>query len=113
MIKEIVQSKTRLFSNMLENWNSKILDDELLIYNTLSSFLRFVPNKLPMFLSFQGKSKPLNPYFVLLEDIYLPTHLREIRIFDCLYFDNDGKISQTVGNSLSTLQIKKRNTIKK
>jgi hypothetical protein len=91
MIKEIVQSKTRLFSNMLENWNSKILDDELLIYNTLSSFLRFVPNKLPMFLSFQGKSKPLNPYFVLLEDIYLPTHLREIRIFDCLYFHNDWK----------------------
>ena len=91
MIKEIVQSKTKLFSNMLENWNSKVLDDELLIYNTLSSFLRFATNKLSMFLVFQDQSKTLNPYFVLLEDIYLPTHLREIRIFDCLYFHNDWK----------------------
>lgn len=100
-IKELFESENRLFANNLENWNTKILDDELLMYNTLSSVLRFankntlIPklNTLDSLCLFsQTKSKDF--YFVLLDDIYLPTHLREIRILDCLNFNGENQTSE-------------------
>ena len=45
MLKELFQSENMLFSKILENWNSKILDDELLMYNIVSSILKFTNKK--------------------------------------------------------------------
>jgi hypothetical protein len=39
--KSFSNPKIDYLANNLENWNTKILDDELLMYNTLSSVLRF------------------------------------------------------------------------
>lgn len=100
VIKELFESENKLFANILENWNTKILDDELLMYNTLSSVLRFankstnisqIHNSDSFSLFSQGKSKDFDFYFVLLEDIYLPTHLREIRLLDCFDFAVENK----------------------
>jgi hypothetical protein len=107
MVKDIFLSKKRLSVRILENWNSKVLDDELLMYSTLTSILKFgnKNSKKSLFpyaqlkgeasdlASFfvQEQSRSLDIYFALLEDIYLPNHSREIRIFDCLDFKNNWK----------------------
>ena len=93
-IQELFESENKLFANILENWNSKILDDEVLMYNTVSSILRFGNKNINAFplnssdslsLFPRNMMKPLDLNFLLLEDIFLPTYLREIRILD--YFD--------------------------
>jgi hypothetical protein len=108
IIRELFQSENRLFANILENWNSKVLDDELLMYNTVSSILRFVNKNTNLSFLSSGiqsesnsdlisvfsrvpKTNYLDFYFALLEDIYLPNHLREIRILDCFNFDNENQ----------------------
>jgi len=91
----------------LENWNTKILDDELLMYNTLSSVLRIANknNFLPKInnsdsLSLFSQTKSKDFYLILLHDIYLPTHLREIRILDCLDFKGEYQNSNEVIDSI-------------
>nr|YP_009258627.1 hypothetical chloroplast RF1 [Cosmarium botrytis]ANI25634.1 hypothetical chloroplast RF1 [Cosmarium botrytis] len=99
MIRELFESENRLFANILENWNSKILDDELLMYNTISSILRFgnkninasLLNSSDSLSLFPRGAKPFDFNFVLLEDVYLPTYLREIRILDCFNLDKDNQ----------------------
>lgn len=99
MIQELFESENRLFANILENWNSKIFDDELLMYNTISSILRFGNKNINASLLNSSDSLSLFPRgaktfdfnFVLLEDVYLPTYLREIRILDCFNFDKENQ----------------------
>ena len=96
LLRELFQSKDMLFSDILENWNSKILDDELLFYNTISAILRF-ENKNNISLFSTNSSFPFenqrstrwDSFFVLLEEFYSPSHLREKRILDCLNFDSE------------------------
>lgn len=84
LLRKLFQSEDMLFSDILENWNSKILDDELLFYNTISAILRF-ENKTNISLFFTNsfspfkheKSSSLDSFFVLLEEFYSPSHLRE------------------------------------
>jgi hypothetical protein len=103
MLRELFQSENMLFSKILENWNSKVLDDELLMYNIVSSILKFTNKKrlllninassgsrtgqsasmLPIF-----KSNSLETYFALPEEIFLPNYLRELKILDSLDFEN-------------------------
>jgi hypothetical protein len=125
IIRELFQSENRLFANILENWNSKVLDDELLMYNTVSSILRFVNKNTNLSLVSYGiqrennsdlisvfsripRTNYLDFYFALLEDIYLPNHLREIRILDCLNFENKN-FQSTVNVDESTRNQQKPN----
>jgi hypothetical protein len=100
LIRELFESENRYFTNILENWDSKVLDDELLMYNTVSSILRFgnknihaLPrtNSDSLSLFPQNMINPFDLDFLLLEDIYLPIYLREIRILDYFDFDKDNQ----------------------
>ena len=126
-IQEVIKLENKIDANILENWNSKVLDDEFLMYNTISSILRF-GNKNIHVLPFthsdslslfpQNLIKPLDLNFLLLEDIYLPIYLREIRILDYFDFEKDhqtipsvSKLSQSNILNPKTISDKKENNI--
>jgi len=119
LIRELFESENRYFTNILENWNSKVLDDELLMYNTVSSILRFGnknihalsrTNSDSLSLFPQNMIKPFDFDFLLLEDIYLPIYLREIRILDYFDFEKDNQNISLV-SKLSQSNILNRNPV--
>nr|YP_636377.1 hypothetical chloroplast RF1 [Staurastrum punctulatum]Q32RZ9.1 RecName: Full=Protein TIC 214; AltName: Full=Translocon at the inner envelope membrane of chloroplasts 214; Short=AtTIC214 [Staurastrum punctulatum]AAX45762.1 hypothetical chloroplast RF1 [Staurastrum punctulatum] len=121
LIRELFVAENRLFTNILENWNSKVLDDELLMYNTISSILRFankninalaINNSDSLSLFPRNILRPLDLNFLLLEDIYLPTYLREMKILEYFHFEKENQnIPSTSTVSHSHFSNKKEKTI--
>jgi hypothetical protein len=84
------EPENMLFLNVLQNWRYKIFDDELLMYNIISSFLRFKnkndKNLLPILNNIE-KSEMFNKQILdqtslLPEHFLLPEHIRELRILE-------------------------------
>lgn len=84
------QPEDILFISILENWRYKFLDDELFMYNILSSFLRFNEKEQKDSLIKYGPSHNFsqslitNRYPLLPEELLLPQSLRELRILESL-----------------------------
>jgi hypothetical protein len=103
VLQEIFESENNIFSDILENWNSKVLDDELVMYNIISSILNFTKKKHSL-LNFEEtsfvvpnfKSNFLENYFILPEEIFLPNHLHELKILESLDFENEKENIQNV-----------------
>jgi hypothetical protein len=86
-----------LFINALENWRYKVLDDELLMYNMVSSFLKFINKEekglknvnLNHMASYDFFNKDIaNRHGLLPETLLLPNHIRELRILEKLNLDS-------------------------
>ena len=60
-------------------------------YYTIEFYTSLFNNSDLSLLFLHGKSNVFDLDFVLLEDIYLPTHLREIGILDCFDFQNNNQ----------------------
>lgn len=100
------QPEDILFVSVLENWRYKILDDELLMFNIISSFLKFSQNERNESPIINGLSNSmLNKADVLPEEILLPQHIRELRILDNLEFEfnhnNTNRIQSSAKNFLN------------
>jgi Ycf1 len=79
-----------LFVSMLQNWRYKVLDDELLMYNIVSSFLRFAQQEAnDLSIGDANKSEILKNSMddissLIPEELLLPKSLRELRILENL-----------------------------
>lgn len=79
-----------LFISMVENWRYKVLDDELLMYNIVSSFLRFTQKEQSEFAIGETiKSEILKNSIsdvssLIPEELLLPNNMRELRILESL-----------------------------
>jgi Ycf1 len=93
-----------LFINVLENWRYKVLDDEILMYNMLSSFLRFIKRQENRWISDLPKTSKdqivrkdfAETYDLLPETLLLPKNIREFRILEKLNFHKNTKQSQKI-----------------
>jgi hypothetical protein len=112
MLLNLFKSENMLFTNILENWHVKILDDELLMYNIISSLFNFAnKNKIGSFNFLNNssffptkKSQIFENNLILPEDIFLPNQLLELRILN--YLDlNDKKTKIEKSSSKNSISI--------
>nr|YP_009256841.1 hypothetical chloroplast RF1 [Closterium baillyanum]ANI25804.1 hypothetical chloroplast RF1 [Closterium baillyanum] len=79
-----------LFISMVENWHYKVLDDELLMYNIVSSFLRFTQKEQSELAigktikSYILKNNISDVSSLIPEELLLPKTMRELRILESL-----------------------------
>jgi hypothetical protein len=82
------QPEDILFVSVLENWRYKVLDDELIMFNIISSLLKFYQKEKNESPFINGLSNPiLGKFDVLPEEILLPQHIRELRILENIDFE--------------------------
>jgi hypothetical protein len=96
------QPEDILFLSVLENWRYKVLDDELLMFNLISAFLKFSHKEQSDSSLINGLSNSkLGTCDMLPEEILLPQHIRELRILDNIDFEFTGNENDTTAKSSS------------
>ena len=92
-----------LFLNVLENWRYKILDDELLTHNMISSYLRFI-NKEKHCLNRKNnwnekisQQDVINTYYILPENFLLPENIYQLRILEKLNNEAEKNNKRIIG----------------
>nr|YP_009256933.1 hypothetical chloroplast RF1 [Roya obtusa]ANI25989.1 hypothetical chloroplast RF1 [Roya obtusa] len=113
---EGLQYEDDLFISVLEDWRYRVLDDELLMYNVISSLLRFknrVNNNLNIEIHEKSSNSEifnknlLSTEFMTGEELLLPQSLREFRILEHLnvkssiFEHNEGNVIPNSNNKTS------------